>query len=222
MSQTSSATTPESTPRLNLRQVAKIKTRGKVMDAARALFSDRGYEAATIRDIAREAGMSTGAVFANFQDKAELFEAVLTEDLGQMVADFETGARTQGPAQDRLVATLTAGYRRALDTLPMMQAVIARSWFQPAEDNARLRALCAPLREQIGQILREGVTNGDLKQDIDIELLTRTIWDFYITNYRFAAYDGWSMQELTPHVARQLDLVLASARTPTTAANRAG
>ncbi|RZJ84118.1 MAG: TetR/AcrR family transcriptional regulator, partial [Brevundimonas sp.] len=64
--------------RLNRRQAAKIRTREKVLEAASQLFAERGYDAATIRDIAKAAGMSTGAVFANFQDKAELFEAVFT------------------------------------------------------------------------------------------------------------------------------------------------
>ena len=72
------------TPRPNRRQAAKVRTRQKVLDAARALFAERGYEPATIRDIAKGAGMSTGAVFANFQDKAELFEAVLTEDMTRL------------------------------------------------------------------------------------------------------------------------------------------
>ncbi|HEY4586680.1 MAG TPA: helix-turn-helix domain-containing protein, partial [Brevundimonas sp.] len=61
---------------MNRRQAAKVRTRLKVLDAARTLFAERGYDAATIRDIAKGAGMSTGAVFANFQDKAELFETV--------------------------------------------------------------------------------------------------------------------------------------------------
>lgn len=181
------------------------------MDAARTLFSERGYDAATIRDIARGAGMSTGAVFANFQDKAELFEAVLTEDLGRMLTDFQAGAQTDGTVSDRLLATLTSGYRRALDTLPMMQAVIARSWFQSQADNARLRVVTAPLRGLITQILTDGVARGEIKRDADLELLTQMIWDSYVANYRFAAYDGWAMDELTPHVSRQLDLVLASA-----------
>ena len=55
--------------------------------------------------------------------------------------------------------------------------------------------------------------NRTVYLDADLELLTRMIWDSYIGNYRFAAYDGWAMDELTPHVARQLDLVLASALT---------
>ncbi len=211
MSQTAVATSTEAAPRMNRRQAAKIKTRGKVMDAARTLFAERGYDAATIRDIARGAGMSTGAVFANFQDKAELFEAVLAEDFGQMLIDFQTGAQTDGSVSERLLATLAAGYRRALDTLPMMQAVIARSWFQSQADNARLRVLTSPLRGLITQILTDGIAQGKVKRDADLGLLTQMIWDSYVANYRFAAYDGWSMDELTPHMARQLSLVLASA-----------
>src|SRR3546814_6547492 len=46
------------------RTLAKQQTRAKVLAAARRLFSEEGYEGATIRDIAAAAGMSTGAVFA--------------------------------------------------------------------------------------------------------------------------------------------------------------
>lgn len=61
----------------NRRTRAKAQTYQRVLDAARGLFAaEGGYEAATIRDIAKAAGMSTGAVFANFEDKADLYKAV--------------------------------------------------------------------------------------------------------------------------------------------------
>jgi AcrR family transcriptional regulator len=68
--------TPEASPPLNRRQKAKARTREKVLAAAAALFEEVGYEKAVIRDIAKRAGMSTGAVFANFEDKAHLYETV--------------------------------------------------------------------------------------------------------------------------------------------------
>ncbi|HEX3406589.1 MAG TPA: helix-turn-helix domain-containing protein, partial [Caulobacteraceae bacterium] len=46
--------------RPNQRAVAKRRTREKILASAKALFAERGYEAATIRDIAKQAGMSTG------------------------------------------------------------------------------------------------------------------------------------------------------------------
>lgn len=60
---------------LNKRQQAKARTHARVLAAATALFREVGYADATIRDIARAAGMSTGAVFANFEDKAALWSA---------------------------------------------------------------------------------------------------------------------------------------------------
>lgn len=64
----------------NRRQLAKAETRAKVVTAARCLFFSVGFEATTIRDIAKDAGMSTGAVFANFADKAELYREIFDHD----------------------------------------------------------------------------------------------------------------------------------------------
>lgn len=73
---TATATLEDAT-RLNRRQQAKAATRARVMAAATGLFTEVGYAAATVRDIARAAGMSTGAVFASFEDKAALWRAAM-------------------------------------------------------------------------------------------------------------------------------------------------
>ena len=158
-------------PRLNRRQAAKVRTRQTVLDAARALFAERGYEPATIRDIAKGAGMSTGAVFANFQDKAELFEAVLTEDMTRLADTLQTGAG-EGVVRDRLAAALAAGYHGSIDQLPLFQAIVARSWFQPVAAETRQRAATQGLTDVISDILRAGIGAGEIRQDADIALLT--------------------------------------------------
>ncbi len=196
-------------PRLNRRQAAKVRTRQKVLDAARTLFAERGYDAATIRDIAKGAGMSTGAVFANFQDKAELFEAVFSEEMEGLLVDIRTAA-AEGRVLDRLSNGLTAGYHRSLDHLPLMQAMVARSWFQPEDADLRSRAFVRPLVEAVAEMLQAGVREGELRQDADLPLLARMIWDVFTTNFRFAAYDNWGIEELTPHIRKQLELILAS------------
>jgi AcrR family transcriptional regulator len=74
------AAATDDAPKLNRRQTAKVATRAKVIAAAQNLFFSVGFEAATIRDIAEDAGMSTGAVFANFKDKADLYRTVYGHD----------------------------------------------------------------------------------------------------------------------------------------------
>lgn len=69
------------TERQNKRQLAKAATREKVLKAARTLWAEPGsYERGTIRQIAEVAGMSTGAIFANFKGKADLWAAALETD----------------------------------------------------------------------------------------------------------------------------------------------
>ena len=199
-------------PRLNRRQAAKIRTRQKVLDAARSLFAERGYEPATIRDIAKGAGMSTGAVFANFQDKAELFETVLTEDMGRLAETLQAGAG-QGSVRERLTAALAAGYHGTLDHLPLFQAIVARSWFQPLAAEQRARESTRRLTDVISAILRDGVGRSELSQDADVALLTEMVWETYLSNYRRAAYDRWTVEQLADHAGRQLDVILAGAVT---------
>jgi AcrR family transcriptional regulator len=197
------------TPRLNRRQAAKVRTRQKVLDAARTLFAERGYEPATIRDIAKGAGMSTGAVFANFQDKAELFEAVLSEDLARLAETLKVAAATETSLRARLLAALTAGYHASLEHLPLVQAVLARSWFQPVASEMRIRAAIKPLVMVVSDALQTGVREGELRQDADVRLLSELIWDAWLSNYRRAAYDGWTIQQLTTQVGKQIDVILA-------------
>lgn len=48
-------------------------TREKLLAAARRLFAARGYEGASVADIAKEAGVTKGALYANFDSKEDLF-----------------------------------------------------------------------------------------------------------------------------------------------------
>lgn len=210
---------PAGGQKLNRRQAAKVRTRQKVLDAARDLFSERGYDPATIRDIAKGAGMSTGAVFANFQDKAELFEAVLAEHMERLTEVVRAAAAAErGAVHERLSAALDAGYHQTLEHLPLMQAIVARSWFQPPQAEQRARGFTKGVLSVIDEMLRDGVRSGELKQDADTRMLGQMIWDAWLTNYRGAAYDGWDRKAMTEHLGRQLDVILAGAATPKAAA----
>lgn len=198
-------------PRLNRRQAAKVRTRQKVLDAARQLFAERGYEPATIRDIAKGAGMSTGAVFANFQDKAELFEAVLSSDLARLAETMKAAAAAEGSVRPRIMAALQAGYHGSLEQLPLVQAVMARSWFQPVAAEMRTRAAITPILSIVTDALQAGVREGELRQDADVRLLSELVYDAFLSNYRRAAYDGWTEGQMTERLGKQVDAILAGA-----------
>ena len=82
----------EPAERPNQRALAKQRTREKIVAAAKTLFAERGYEGATIRDIAKAAGMSTGAVFASFTDKSDLFTEIAEAEQARLYAAMREAA----------------------------------------------------------------------------------------------------------------------------------
>lgn len=52
------------------------RTRAKLLEAARALIREKGHEHTTLEDIAKRAGMTTGAIYGNFKNRDDLFIAL--------------------------------------------------------------------------------------------------------------------------------------------------
>ena len=52
------------------------RTRATLLEAARTLIREKGYERTTLEDVARRAGMTTGAIYGNFKNRDELFIAL--------------------------------------------------------------------------------------------------------------------------------------------------
>ena len=51
----------------------KAQVRGEILDAARALFGRQGYDAVTMREIARQIGYTATALYYHFPDKESLY-----------------------------------------------------------------------------------------------------------------------------------------------------
>jgi AcrR family transcriptional regulator len=52
------------------------RTRAALLEAARALIREKGHEHTTMEEVARRAGMTTGAIYGNFKNREELFIAL--------------------------------------------------------------------------------------------------------------------------------------------------
>jgi AcrR family transcriptional regulator len=86
-------------------------TRERLIEIARALFAERGYEATSLEQVQRRAGVSRGALYHHFTSKKKLFEAVLD------TIETEIAARVAGAAEGRAdpVDRLRAGSLAWLD-----------------------------------------------------------------------------------------------------------
>jgi len=70
----------KSVPSLERRQRERVQTRQKILDAARRMFVQRGYEATTMRAIAAKIGYTPTAIYHHFEDKEALVAELSTLD----------------------------------------------------------------------------------------------------------------------------------------------
>src|SRR5258707_14772462 len=104
------------------RQMQAEQTRAAVIAAASRVFSERGWMATNVRDIAREAGVSVETLYSGFGSKAELLKVVLDVAIvgdeepvsfAGRVEAMARGAGSTGAARARVAARgVTAMKRR--------------------------------------------------------------------------------------------------------------
>jgi AcrR family transcriptional regulator len=99
-------------PPASLRAEQVAQTRAALVAAGRRLFGSRGFAATSVEDIAREARVTTGALYHHFPTKAAVFESVFE----QVHADLmEASLQAAGQAADA-IGLLTAGFGAFLDS----------------------------------------------------------------------------------------------------------
>lgn len=96
-------------------------TRGALMDAARALFVEKGYADTSTPEVVAAAGTTRGALYHHFVDKRDLFRAVLAREMAAVADEIRAASR---------------------DGLPPLKALVAGS-------DAYLRAMTAPGRTRL-------------------------------------------------------------------------
>jgi AcrR family transcriptional regulator len=205
--------TPDAPDRpLTRRAQGKLETRDKVLEAAKRLFIRHGYQAATIRDIATEAGMSTGAVFANFSDKNDLFHAVLGADLDAHLAMMQGAIGHAGPIDAALRELFAIGYKMQLNQLPLLRAATGLSWTSGLEGEFGDRPQSRKVTDVVAEMLSRAADRGELAPQSDYRIIASMVWDLYIANYRRALFDDWGLDELKARFARQIAIILDGLR----------
>ena len=81
------------------REREKVETQRRILDAARELFAESGYDAVTMRAIADRIEYTPTALYFHFRDKNQLIERLCAEDYAALGARFNVLARVPDPVE---------------------------------------------------------------------------------------------------------------------------
>ena len=196
------------------RHEMKQQTRQRVIDAARELFNEKGFAAATIREIAVRAGVSTGSVFTTFESKEEILSVIILERCDELMREIEAAhLACPGDARERLKAGMAAAYAYEFDRLLLVveQVGASWSWSKPFERSIQ-EAISRPFGF-IREIVAEAKGEGLISPEVDPAILTDLLLGAYLRNFRTAWYRDLDLAHTIDMMRHQVDLVFDGAAT---------
>ncbi|MGU7774946.1 TetR/AcrR family transcriptional regulator [Burkholderia sp. MR1-5-21] len=93
------------------REQSKDQTRERLLNAAQEIFLTKGFVAASVEDVAAEAGYTRGAFYSNFRSKAELLLELLERDHAAVQAEFQA-IFDGGGTREQMESTVLTHYSR--------------------------------------------------------------------------------------------------------------
>src|SRR5690348_14029875 len=148
-------TTRPATPILLNMTDQSVSTRKKdvILDAARTVFSRKGYAETAVDDVAEEAGIAKGTLYLYFKSKEQLYLAALASDIRQMAAEARKEMEQAAGFRDKLRAFLRVRLQFSATHEDFLRIYLAEygSMFVKAPPS---REMCQILRENMRDMTR--------------------------------------------------------------------
>ena len=143
----------------------------ELLEAALAVFVEKGFSATRIDEVAQRAGVSKGTLYLYYTSKEDLLKAVIAEHLSDRIA--EGAAMAAGFAGDTttLLRELLVGWWSQLYDSPasgVFKLVITEVRNFPEIAEFYAREVVEPGMDVIGQLLQRGMAQGEFRSDLNI------------------------------------------------------
>jgi AcrR family transcriptional regulator len=150
------------------------------VEAATAVFAQKGYASTRVADIAERAEVGKGTVYEYFSSKEELLFAVF-ESINQDISSrLNLALSEEGSAPDTLLALLRLGAEvisAQVDLTPVMLDFWAASRGKDFEEQYREAVVSnyELFRKLVADFIRRGQDSGEFRSEVDAEALAATV-----------------------------------------------
>ncbi len=103
------------------------KKREEIIKSAFEIFGKKGFEGTTIKDIAEKSQVAAGSIYNYFQNKEELFKAVVTEGWDSFLEEMENINRANIPMPQKFQNLLDYGFETLKNFLPLLKGMLFKA-----------------------------------------------------------------------------------------------
>jgi AcrR family transcriptional regulator len=138
-----------------------IDRKEQIYSTARSLFSERGYHATTVRDIARELNMQGGSLYAHIVSKEDVLWELVNRAAGQFLRAVEPVAASGSAPADKLREMVRAHLRLVAANLGDATVFLHEWKFLGDERRATVAALRDRYENLYRGVIEEGIRSGE-------------------------------------------------------------
>lgn len=152
--------------------------RDELLDLAAAMFAERGLRATTVRDIADSAGILSGSLYHHFKSKEQMVEEVLRDFLDWLFGRYQEIVESETDPLKRVEGLFMSSFEAIEDR--HAQVVIYQDEAKRLSSLPQFAFVDERNREQRTMwvnVLKQGVAEGSLRADLDVDLVYRFIRD---------------------------------------------
>ncbi|MCQ8895078.1 TetR/AcrR family transcriptional regulator [Limnobacter humi] len=192
------------------REEEKERRREEILDAAEVVFSDKGFDTATMDQVARQARVSRALVYVYFKDKDALHLAVCLRGL-QLLRELFQQARENAKTGADQVRAIGRAYMNFSEQHPTYFAALSRFEAQehdfnqddPCCETLEMMQAGQKVHEQTVLALAQGMADGSLRNDLkNLIQISITLWGYTHgtiqlaqTKFKFMEAMGFSKEQ---------------------------
>jgi len=200
----------ESPSSLSRRERRKLELRERVIETARTLFAEQGFEQTRVVDICDRADIAQKTFFNHFPTKLDVLREIAHAGIEQLMFEIEDIRKRRPATRDRLehffdsvavqIGEAGPGSRELLTELVHLVSG------DPVERSGQVRRL----RAAFTAIVEDGIELGDVTRRHDVQALTELIIGaYYVLVFNYANLDDFPIRERARAAARLVADALA-------------
>jgi len=172
------------------------ETRTRILEAALRVFGERGFENATMREIAKAAEVAVGAAYYYFESKDAIVMAFYERSQEEMRPQIETLLDKSGTLEARLRAIISTKFHCFGPNRKLLGALSAHA--NPEHPLSPFSRETAAIREQDLSFFERAVEESEVKLPANLRpYLPRLLWMYQMGLILFWVYDRSKEQERT-------------------------
>ena len=185
---------PDSTRRRGVRERLKQERQERIIAAAREVFAEKGFESATLKQIAGNAGLGIATLFNYVTDKRDLIYLIFNEEMEQLVEKALATPRSWQTFEAKILSITEPHYRLFAQDPVLSRILLSEVMLQtPGFHLGRFRSLRQRLIDGIEKLAIEAQERAEIDTEESADMIARHIF------FSFSIAILWWVASPQPH-----------------------